>query len=453
MLEKPFRITILLALHAVLGFFSTVSPMFATAWGALFLVGALYTIIKNANENNEAAYFAAYWVGIEIVMRMTHASLPYEAGKYGVIVFLLAGLYVEDKPFHFPRQFLVFMLVLLPALTVVNFPDLNRGRKDILFNLSGPMSLLVSAIYFYHRGFIRAHFNKLLVYFIFPIFALGIVLFFKTPDLESVTFTLNSTAKLSGGFGANQVSTILGVGVFIMAIALFFGYRISGNKIIDIGILVIFAIRGLLTFSRGGIFAAVGALLAALFVFAIYSNNRQLVRQIVVSTVLAGIVGFFTFSYTNELTGGFLGRRYANESTNKFRKKDFTTGRLDVLMDEIAAFEDYPILGAGVGMGKYYRLAHGKTMHASHTEFSRLLSEHGMYGLVALLILVISPFFYFFDANNDSKPFVAAFIVIAFLTMTHAAMRLAMPGFFYGLIFISLLPALEDDSVHRKQAQ
>ncbi len=452
MQEKPFRVTILLALHAVLGFLCTLSPMFGTAWGVIFMLGALYVVIKNYNENNEAAYLAAYWMALEIVMRMTHTHLPYESGKYGVILILLAGLWVEEKPFYFPRHFLIYVLVLLPALTVVHFPDLNRGRKDILFNLSGPMSLLVSAIYFYHRDVTQAQFNKLFIYLILPIFALGIILFFKTPDLETVKFTLNSTAKLSGGFGANQVSTILGVGVFIMGISLFFGYSISGYKLIDIGMLVIFIIRGLLTFSRGGIFSAIGALMAALLVFAIYSNNRQLVRQIFVGSILVGIVGFGAFTYTNKLTGGFLERRYANESTNQFKKKDFTTGRLDILMDEIAAFEDYPILGAGVGMGKYYRVAHGKVMHASHTEFSRLLSEHGLYGIIALLIIVFSPLVYFFQANNESKPFVAAFIVVTFLTMTTAAMRLAMPGFFYGLIFISLLPALEDDSLHRKQA-
>ena len=450
MQDNRFQTLIIFVLHAVMGFVSIHSSMFCMIWGVAILFIGLYFILKNNNANNEAALYAAYWVGMEILLRMNKGSLTYESGKYGVIILLLAGIIAEDRPFRFPRQFLVFFLFLLPALTVIEFEDATRARKDVLFNLSGPLSLVASAIYFYKREFTRDHFNKLLLYFVMPIFAMAVVLFFKTPDLSEVTFTLNSNRKLSGGFGANQVSTVLGLGIFIVGLSLFSGYKITGYKILDIGLVALFGIRGLLTFSRGGIITAVGALFVAIFIFAIKANNPQLIKKLVVTGVFVGLAGLMVFNYTNELTGGFLKKRYANESSEKGKKRDFTTGRLKILMSELEAFEAYPILGAGVGMGKYFRIERGSKSMASHTEFSRLLAEHGLYGLLALLILIFSPLVYFLETNDLSKPLVAAFTILCFLTMTHGAMRLAMPGFLYGLIFIHLLPT-KDDSLHREQ--
>ena len=450
MQENKFQILIIFALHAVMGYASIQSPLFCMIWGIASLVIGLYFILKNNNANNEAALFAAYWVSIEILLRMNKGSITYESGKYGVIILLVVGLLAEDRPFRFPRQFLVFFLLLLPALTVIEFEDVTRARKDILFNLSGPASLVAAATYFYRREFSQAQLNRLFLFFIMPIFALAVVLFFKTPDLSEVTFTLNSNRKLSGGFGANQVSTVLGLGIFIVGLSLFSGYRITGFKLIDIGLIVIFGVRGLLTFSRGGIFTAIGALFVAIFIFAIRANNPQLIKKLFVTGVFVALAGLMVFNYTNELTGGFLKRRYSNESSTKGKKRDFTTGRLKILLSELEAFGEYPVLGAGIGMGKYYRIKQGKKALASHTEFSRLLAEHGLYGLLALAILLLSPLIYYINANDLSKPIVAAFTILCFLTMTHGAMRLAMPGFLYGLIFIHLLPST-DDSLHREQ--
>lgn len=421
-------------------------------WGiTVFFVGA-YQILKNNNANNEAGKFAAYWMGLEIVLRITRGNLTYESGKYGVVILLIIGLLAEDKPFRIARQFLLYFLLLLPALTVIEVNDIVRARKDILFNLSGPISLFVAAIYFYKRPFTKVQLNQLMIFLLLPICSLAIVLFFKTPDLSEVTFTLNSNRALSGGFGSNQVSTILGLGIFIIGIAMFFGYKITGYPLLDIGLIAVFGIRGLLTFSRGGILAASMALFIAIYIFAIKANNPQLIKRLGVSVVMVVLASIVIFNYTDSLTGGFLKRRYANESSTKGKSRDFTTGRLKILMTEIDAFSEFPVLGAGVGMGKYYRKKQGKKIQASHTEFSRLLAEHGFYGLMALLILLFSPLIYYLKANNETKPFVAAFTILCFLTMTHGAMRLAMPGFLYGLIFILILPE-KNDSLHREQAK
>ena len=110
MQENKFQTLIILAIHAVMGYVSIQSPLFCMIWGVAILVIGLYVILKNNNANNEAALYAAYWVGMEILLRMNKGSLTYESGKYGVIILLVVGLMAEDRPFRFPRQFLVFFL-------------------------------------------------------------------------------------------------------------------------------------------------------------------------------------------------------------------------------------------------------------------------------------------------------------------------------------------------------
>ena len=87
--ENKFQTLIIMVLHAVMGYVSIQSSLFCMIWGISILAVGLYFILKNNNANNEAALFAAYWVGMEILLRMNKGSLTYESGKYGVIILLI----------------------------------------------------------------------------------------------------------------------------------------------------------------------------------------------------------------------------------------------------------------------------------------------------------------------------------------------------------------------------
>ena len=87
-------------------------------------------------------------------------------------------------------------------------------------------------------------------------------------------------------------------------------------------------------------------------------------------------------------------------------------------------------------MEKVLPLENSKAHASSHSEVTRLFAEHGMFGIASLLILIIFPFIHFRRNNNESKPMLIAFMVLALLTMSHSAMRLAIPGFLYGLSLV-----------------
>lgn len=428
----------LFGIHAVVTFLSVYSTLVGMAWGTFILLFGVYHIMKNRNENNEAALYAAYFMALEVVLRVNKGSLSYEMGKYGVIILLLTGLFFQRKPHFIPRQFIVFLLLLIPAIFLVEMGDVELERKTILFNLSGPVCLAISAMYFYNRPIDQETLYKILLYIMLPVFSLGIILFLKTPDFATIKFSTDSNAALSGGFGPNQVSTILGLGIFVGSFAFISGFTLSGFKIFDLGLILFLSLRALLTFSRGGVVAAVMGLAIALYFILKYKKDRRLMKQVVLGSFIVLIAGIGVWTYTNQMTGGTLSLRYQGRSINDPNKVNFTTGRIDIIETELEAFTAYPILGTGVGMGRIYRITHGGPDLIAHTEYTRLIGEHGIYGIIALLIMIFTPVAHFFKINKESRYLFASFIVIGLFTMFHGAMRLAMPGFIYGLAFVYL---------------
>ena len=68
---------------------------------------------------------------------------------------------------------------------------------------------------------------------------------------------------------------------------------------------------------------------------------------------------------------------------------------------EFEAFKENPILGVGVGKLKELRFEKEGIMAATHNEMSRILGEHGSFGLVAFLILLLTPLVYRLENNKN----------------------------------------------------
>jgi hypothetical protein len=279
------------------------------------------------------------------------------------------------------------MLFLLIGIAFINIPFTESIRKEIAFNLSGPILLGVSAIYFYKRKLSLNTVLDLLFVIVLPIIAMLSLLFFKTPDVTDIVFTSNANFATSGGYGPNQVSTILGFGVFIFLVHLVLKKRISVVFLLDIGFFIYLIYRGLLTFSRGGMLTALLAILAFSFfyIFSVKDKFNQLIKY----TGIVVLFGLILVSYTSYKTDGMLINRYTNKNSAGIEKKDISTGRVTLFVTEFEAFLDNPFFGLGVGGGKFYRQDKLDKLAASHNEMSRLLSEHGMIGLVVLIDTIL----------------------------------------------------------------
>jgi len=375
----------------------------------------------------------AYFVGAEVLFRMTKGSIAYEASKYLVILFVLLGMFfkgISGKGY----PYFIYLILLVPSIIIASL-DLNADanfRTNLAFVLSGPVCLGLGALFFLDRKVKHKDIIEVLAYMSMPIVSMTFYLFVYNPSIRE---TLKSTASnyySSGGFGPNQVSTILGLGVFAFTVRLLMKSPTLVLKFINALFLVIIAYRAIITFSRGGVVAAIITVLA--FLVIIYAKALPRLRSKIVSSVFVLITTLiFAWIISSKMTMGLIDKRYTNRDSLGREKEDFTTGRTELLLNELEGFIENPFFGIGASNTKYYR--EGKSV-VTHNEISRLLSEHGILGIFILLILIFAPLSY--RSTNKKNVFFYAFLAFWFATINHSAMRIAAPAFFYALALLDI---------------
>jgi hypothetical protein len=77
-----------------------------------------------------------------------------------------------------------------------------------------------------------------------------------------------------------------------------------------------------------------------------------------------------------------------------------------------------------------------------------MIAEHGLLGILALLILLLIPLGFLLSKNRNllMLPFVAFW----FLTINHSAMRVALPGFIYGFALLNITYASKKQKKRRR---
>lgn len=427
------RNLIFFGLHLLLGVVVSGNKEITYYFGIACIGAGVVDILVNSNRGNRAALWAGYFMGMEVFLRMTSTSFFWEIGKYGVITLLLTGLISDRVRREKPLPYVWYFLMLVPSILIVDFPDFEIGRQQISFNLSGPLSLAVASFYFYKRKLTSIELTNLLRVMVLPLTVMLTYIILTTPDIETIRFSTQSNYTASG-FGPNQVSTMLGLGALVTGIAIFYRIRLTGFYLVDILIFTGFTLRGLFTFSRGGMVSAILALsLMVIFYFLFSSKVKGWLGYGLLFLVVVAGVSYVVWDYANEATNEMLKFRYLGiNPVNNKQDEDITSRRWDILQSELDAFAQKPVLGIGPGMEKYDMSLKVKKAN-SHSELTRLMAEHGLFGIVSLGILLMVPIRYIRKLPSEAKPLAIAFFSLAILTMFHSAMRLAMPGFLYGL--------------------
>jgi hypothetical protein len=213
-------------------------------------------------------------------------------------------------------------------------------------------------------------------------------------------------------------------------------------------IMAIMAYRALLTFSRGGVLVAV--IMCLVFIVILYFNtNIKFKSKISIKLIGIVIAALMIWSYTTLQTGGLIENRYENKDVLGREKEDLTTGRVELLVVEIDAFKENPYLGVGVGQGKFEFEEELGIQSASHNEISRMLSEHGLFGIFALLVLIFAPMIT--KINGRKNIYFYPFLIFWGLTIAHSSMRIAAPAFIYALCLLNIDYApKKKPALHRK---
>ncbi|NND61772.1 MAG: O-antigen ligase family protein [Flavobacteriaceae bacterium] len=447
--KSEIRYLQLIAFHILVGLTIYVagftSKLYLLGVVGFFLIRIFYT----NNKNEQALIAAGYITGFEVFSRMTGGALTYEFAKYAVIMFLLIGMFYRGLN-RKSWPYAIYILFLIPGI-LFSAINLNYGSNianAIGFNLSGPVALGMAALYCYNRKISMQQLQQILLAVLLPIISMTVYLYLYTPSIRDVVTGTQSNFAASGGFGPNQVSTILGLGTLILFSRLLL-IRGKFINLIDLSLLAFIFYRAVVTFSRGGVITA--GVCAALFLLVYFIKAPPIRKATLIPKVsVIGGVAIIVWIFTSLSTSGLIDKRYANQDAAGREKADLTTGRAELLNEELEAFYENPLTGIGIGKAKEYRLEKTGRRSASHNELSRILSEHGVFGLFALGILMFTPLI--FRLTNKSNLYLFTFVTFWFLTINHSSMRIAAPAFIYGLALISIVREAKkkQPALHRK---
>lgn len=440
-----------LVFHVILGAVSTLTPWILIAWFYIVLLASLVDLVRKTEGSFVPLVFLiAYATSFELLARMSGTSpfIPYELGKYLLFALLILGII---KGYRNGRSGWVMLILLFPGILV----DMSGlvGFKNIVFNLLGPVNVALAIIFFKGQNISETDFRSLIRLIMLPMISILAFVIIKTPDFEDVEFSLGANFETSGGWGSNQVSTVLGLGAVIVYISWRNKWQLSGYRWLDLVLLLLFTLRGLLTFSRGGIIGGALGIGVLLFYEARartfqWSMKRILINLAKITPVVVLFV--FLFQYADRISQGQLVLRYQGETPGTvggYRQKDlnvFTSNRLNVFKDDLQLWKEHWLLGVGVGASSYLR--ENTRRVAAHVELSRLISEHGLLGAIYFIILLglgykilkRAPFIF-------GGPILLALFLIALFTTFHSAMRTFVSPMLIGLSMLTVYEVTEED--------
>jgi hypothetical protein len=438
----------LLVFHIVLAIGVFVFKPLALFYFLLITIFFTYKIF-NASKKNKAFYVlmaCAYIVGSEVFLRMNGGTFLYEASKYLVILYIIMGLF--STSFSIPSlSYIFYILLLIPGIfvAVAEMGFETDIRRAVAFNLSGPICLGISAVFCFQRNVSFKQMKYILLALALPIVSMMVYLILYSPNLQEVITSTGSNYATSGGFGPNQVATVLGLGIFVYAVRFFMTGTYSFQKLLDLFVLGLLGFRALVTFSRGGVITGIIMILCFIGLYYLKVNFKTKMRLKLSLLLFIGFAGL-TWLLSSIETSGLLDKRYANQDAAGREKADISTGRSELIAFELGTFLENPFFGIGVGKVKEVRLNETGVEAASHNEMSRIVAEHGLFGLLAFLILLLTPLVY--RVKNRTNIFFFSFYFFWLLTINHSAMRIAAPAFIYALCLLNI--TYDKPSVHRK---
>lgn len=427
----------LVFIHLLIALVVFVVPFSSKIYALLIPIIGVFLVFKTKNKNNEVLLVAAYLVGVEVFLRMTGGNFNNEYIKLSVIFVMILGMAYSSFTIT-SSLYWFFLVLLIPGILLTATADILSVdiKKVLVFNLSGPFCLAFCAIYTFNRKITFEELQKIVVAMGLPIISITTYLFLYNPSVQSVVTGTQSNFETSGGFGPNQVSTILGLGMFVFFTQLILFSKSKKMQILNGILLLVISYRAIVTFSRGGVITGVVMIVILLLLLYYYSSTKVSSKLALVFAITA-IMGVGIWTYTSVQTSGLIEKRYANKDAAGRVKKDRLGGREAIIAVDIKTFFDNPIMGVGAGLGKEYRKKVFGADVASHNEITRLLSEHGIFGIFGLLILFIMPFALYY--TNTSNLYFLSFYAFWLLTINHAAMRTAAPAFVYALTLVNVI--------------
>ncbi|MEO7960932.1 MAG: O-antigen ligase family protein [Ginsengibacter sp.] len=425
----------LIGIHVLIGIVAVVFPLLISI---IIVSAVLFYVLSYASRDESklnALIFISYLTALETLYRATGVSfLPYETSKYLQVGLILVNLLFTRSKL---KSYVGIVIILLLFPSSILFP--SDTYSSFVFSTLGMVVLGLFTSFTAYQKIAFADFVKISKAFLLPCISFITLITIKTPKLSEIEFTLRANSETTGGFGSNQVATLLSAGICLIII-LIDKKEYIGNRMITLGLMIYFFLRTFLSFSRGGV---VGLFLSIFLSYALYKKVK---RSVLVKFGFGMVLLVTIFVITNNITGGKLLLRYEGETAGTLagsKKKDIKTissGRTDYASVDLYIWLDNPLFGVGPGHSQFIRYKYGMfTEGAAHSEATRLLAENGIFGLFINFILLLWPVYIIYKTRNRDIKFIKTMLfAFAYATTFHSAMRTGISPLFYALASMNL---------------
>jgi hypothetical protein len=306
----------------------------------------------------------------------------------------------------------------------------NTEWKLVFFNAITVYSIMLMGDFF---GNIKLSVQKLLLLLRYSVLPLITFLFASLSKLKDINFGDEEFGSqfILDKIPANQIATYMGLGFFLMILL----YKLKVSLGLKQWQKLVFAFGffaiGIISFSRGGIIVGIIGIVTLYF-----SNFRDLLRfkyfkQMIILLPIVILIGIFI----NNKTNGSLLLRYQGETKGTLvggKEKNIntlTTNRFNIMIGDINTFQNNVLFGVETGRSLEYREEFGSQY--SHIEYSRLLAEHGLVGLLVIILWLV-------DLVKLRSALIRSLYLIGFLTTFHSATRSSVPLVFMLISAISI---------------
>jgi O-antigen ligase len=369
---------ILLAAHLALGLAVRFSSAAATLHAASVVLAALYVTSRSPHPDR-MLLVAGYALGSCLLWRVGRANVLWFLPEYLALFIMLFGVWRFGGARRGDGTIIVFLALLLPSAGLTIFQaSIPAMRKMLAFNLL-PHVVMAVVVLMLSRLRITAETVRLFLYAsVLPVISTWVLSAWNV-FVIGTSFGTSSNDFAAGGTAANQVSNALSYGAVALGMVLLIPRPPRRLIWIVLPMLLLLAMQSVLTFSRGG-----SVNLALFLVFSmpfILRDRKQRIRFFFGMAIVTAVFGEFILPRVEMVTEGAIEKRF---------NKEGTSGRDDLFRQDLDMFLRNPLLGVGPGMGRRERFYGGDNTAQAHTEYSRILAEHGAFGAIALVVLLLT---------------------------------------------------------------
>jgi O-antigen ligase len=401
--------------HALLGRVMKLSPALATLHAYLTFFAVVYLFVRKNMPLERFLIMMGYSLASSVLWRVTEAKVLWFLPEYLCFAVIVLRIWNQPSVRKGTKGIFLFFLLLLPSvpLTIAKM-DLLWARDQITYTLM-PLLLLTVALFAFSRVRLTYHqIALMLIGSVLPVFSVWAISFFAV-FVEKISYGTSSSFAAVGGIAPNQVSNLFSFGAVALACIALFPNMEKRSRLLVVSLSLVLFIQSIMTFSRGGVY---NLLVFILVLFPFLLERKRRVRFIIIYSILSLLIIQFGMPLLNEYTEGNLEKRYMKEGS---------TGRDELIRQDINIFANNPLLGVGPGAARELRQT--ATLHGvnAHTEFSRMLAEHGIFGLGSVLVLLLVMYRIFKESKSQrNRGMIAACFAWTLTMFAHSATRISI---------------------------